>query len=425
MTMLRFYIKGLFRDRSRSLVPVIIVAIGVTLTVLLKCWVTGIFGDMIDFNAKFFTGHVKVMSQAYFDNVSQTPNDLAMIGTAALLDSLTSDYPGMEWVERIQFGGLVDAPDENGETRAQGPGGGMAVDLLSENSREIERLNLESAIIRGRVPRSPDEIILSEDFASKLEVNVGDEVTLISSTMYGAMSITNFTVSGTIKFGTAMLDRGGMIVDISGIRQALDMQDATGEILGYLSSGEYDQDQASAISAQFNKKYNDPSDEFSPVMVTLRDQNNMSGFLDLINYFGGIIVGVFVVAMSIVLWNSGLLGGLRRYGEMGLRIAIGERKGHIYRSLITESVFIGVIGSVVGTGFGLLFAQLLTRGIDFSAMMQNSTMMIQSVLKAKITTDAYYIGFLPGLIATVVGTALAGIGIYKRKTAQLFKELQA
>lgn len=423
--MLSFYLKGLFRDRSRSLMPVIVVAIGVTLVVLMQCWITGVLGDMIVFNARFATGHVKVITRAYNDNISQKPNDLAMIGTDELLETLRREYPHMEWVERIQFGGLVDSPDENGETKAQGPGGGMAMDLLSENSHEVERLNLESSLIRGNLPKTPFEVILSEQFAEKLDVGPGDNVTLISSTMYGAMSITNFTVSGTIKFGAPILDRGGMIADISGIRQALDMQDATGEILGYLPSGEYDDLEAASIAGTFNEKYSDTEDEFSPVMLSLREQNTMTMYLDLIDYFKSIIIGIFLVAMSIVLWNSGLLGGLRRYGEMGLRIAIGEEKNHIYRSLITESVFIGLAGSLVGTLFGLLLASLLTKGIDITSMTQNSTMMMQSVMKAKITTDAYYIGFIPGLIATVLGTALAGIGIYKRKTAQLFKELQA
>ena len=72
-----------------------------------------------------------------------------MMGTEELLEELSSDYPDMEWVERIQFGGLVDSPDENGETKAQGPGGGMAIDLLSPDSKEIERLNLEKSIVRG------------------------------------------------------------------------------------------------------------------------------------------------------------------------------------------------------------------------------------------------------------------------------------
>ena len=423
--MLRFYIKGLFRDRSRSLMPILVVATGVTLVVLMHCWVTGVLGDMIVFNANYATGHVKVMSTAYSENVAQTPNDLALLGTEELLQNLAADYPGMEWVERIQFGGLVDAPDANGETKAQGPGGGMAVDLLSPDSKEAERLNLEKSMVRGRLIQNQEEIILSDEFATKLDVEPGSQVTLISTTMYGAMSITNFTVCGTIKFGATALDRGGIVADISSIRMALDMQDATGEILGYLPEGEYDDLQAASMVASFNNKYGDPEDEFSPVMQSLRDQGTMTMMLDIMDYFKSLIIGIFLIAMAIVLWNSGLLGGLRRYGEMGLRIAIGEEKRHIYRSLITESVFIGIAGSVVGTAFGLFFASLLSKGIDIGGMMGNSSMMMQSVMRAHITQEAYYIGFIPGIFATAMGTALAGIGIFKRKTAQLFKELQA
>ncbi|RPI45245.1 MAG: FtsX-like permease family protein, partial [Bacteroidetes bacterium] len=363
-TMFRFYIKGLIRDRSRSLLPVLVVAIGVTLCVLVQAWITGVLGDMIVFNARFATGHVKVMSRAYNENRDQMPIDLSMVGTENLIIDLRQEYPGLEWVERIRFGGLVDVPDENGETREQGPGAGMAVDLVSENSREAERLNLEKSLIRGSLPESSHELLLSDQFASKLEVEPGDEITLITSTMYGAMSIANFRVSGTVRFGAAALDRAGIVADISGIRQALDMTDATSEILGYLTGGDYDNEQAMAIATGFNEKYTGSDDEFSPVMVTLRDQSNMAGFLDLIDYFKFIIVTIFIVAMSIVLWNSGLLGGLRRYGEMGLRMAIGEEKGHIYRSLVTESVLIGLAGSALGTLAGLIFAALLSRGID-------------------------------------------------------------
>jgi putative ABC transport system permease protein len=423
--MLRFYIKGLFRDRSRSLMPMLVVAIGVTLVVLVQCWVMGIFGDMIVFNAKFATGHVKVMSRAYSENIDQTPNDLALLGTDTILQELHAEFPGMEWVQRIKFAGLVDVPDENGETRIQGPGAGMAVDLLTPGSKEADRLNLSKSLVRGRLIQSPDEILLSDEFATKLEVEPGDQVTLITSTMYGAMSITNFTVCGTVKFGSVALDRGGIVADISGIRDALDMQDATGEILGYFPNGEYNDEKATAMATAFNAKYSHANDEFSPIMLSLREQGTMTMMMTIIDYFQTLIIGIFMVAMAVVLWNSGLLGGLRRYGEMGLRIAIGEEKRHIYGSLITESVFIGLAGSVIGTAFGLLFAGLLTRGIDISGMMGNSSMMMQGVMRAKITPDAYYIGFIPGILATTFGTALAGIGIFKRRTAQLFKELQA
>lgn len=423
--MIRFFIKGLIRDRQRSLLPIIVVTLGVMLAVVMQAWITGIMGDMVDFNAKFSTGHVKIMSRAYEENVDQKPNDLALLDTDEFLKELQSKYLDMTWVERISFGGLMDAPDENGETREQGPASGMALDLLSAGTGELERLNLQNILVRGSLPQSPFEVILSEEFANNLDVDPGDEVTLITSTMYGAMSITNFTVAGTINFGVGALDRGGVIADISGIRQALDMQNATGEILGYFKDGTYDDEKAIALSNDFNTAYVSDADMFAPVMVPLRDQNNLTGMLDIIGYMQGIIVTIFLLAMAVVLWNAGLLGGLRRYGEMGLRLAIGENKGHIYRSLISESLVIGIVGSVTGTLVGLFLASLLEQGLDFSAMMQGSNMMMSGVYRAQITPECYYIGFIPGVLATFLGTALAGLGIYKRQTAQLFKELQA
>ncbi|MFA5817563.1 MAG: hypothetical protein WC865_18330, partial [Bacteroidales bacterium] len=85
--MIRFIFKGLLRDRQRSLLPVIVVVTGVILTVFLHCWMTGILGDLIDFNAKFSTGHVKVMTKAYAERVEQTPNDLALIQTGKLTET--------------------------------------------------------------------------------------------------------------------------------------------------------------------------------------------------------------------------------------------------------------------------------------------------------------------------------------------------
>ncbi|RLD73906.1 MAG: hypothetical protein DRJ10_17335, partial [Bacteroidetes bacterium] len=89
------------------------------------------------------------------------------------------------------------------------------------------------------------------------------------------------------------------------------------------------------------------------------------------------------------------------------------------------AILIGIIGSVVGTILGLGMSYYLQEvGIDFSEITKNINMMIPPVYKAAIFPQLFYIGFIPGLIAMVLGNALAGFAIYKRKTAQLFKELE-
>ena len=423
--MIRFLLKGLIRDKNRSRLPILVVAIGVMFTVFLYCYLTGVLGDMINFNAKYSTGHVKIVTQSYKENMDIMPLDLALTGSEELLAKVKDRYPETDWVERIQFGGLIDVPNENGETKEQGTAVGLALDLLSPNSSEPERMQLSKALVRGKLPDTPGEILLSDEFATKLGVNPGAGITFIGSTMYGGMTIYNFTMSGTVKFGISMLDRGAMITDIQDARLALDMQDACSEILGFNSVDYYDDELANRMSEEFNREMGG-NGEFDPVMMSLRDSSVMSTYLDLVNFASFIISFVFILALSIILWNTGLIGGIRRYGEVGLRLAVGETKGHIYRSMITEALSVGLVGSVIGTIVGLAFSYWLqVKGIDISHMLEDSTMIMPGVFRSRITPEAYYIGFIPGLLSTAFGTMLAGIGIYRRQTANLFKELQA
>ncbi len=424
--MIRFLLKGLFRDRHRSTLPLMVIAIGVFLTVLLHTWVTGAFGDMIDTNAKYSTGHVKIMTRAYAENIDQKPNDLAYIGSAELAEHLNATYSEMEWIHRIHFGGLLDIPDENGETREQGPAIGMAVDLLSKDSKELDRLNIRESLVRGHLPEKSGEILISDQMATKLGIEPGQEITCMSSTMYGSMAISNHIVAGTMEFGIAVMDRGAMIWDLEDARMALDMQDASGEILGYFKDNEFEEERVNLIADDFNVMYESSDDEFAPVMLTILQQNDLGQMYALANSMSGILIFVFIIIMSIVLWNSGLIGGLRRYGEVGVRLAIGEDKGHVYRSMIWESFLIGIGGSIIGTTLALAIAYWIQAvGFDFSGSMKNSTMMIQSTFYTRVTPAAYIIGFVPGLFSNVLGTMLSGFGIYKRQTASLFKELEA
>ncbi|MBN1186264.1 MAG: FtsX-like permease family protein [Bacteroidales bacterium] len=426
--MIRFLLKGLLRDKSRSLLPLLVVIIGVMMAVFMRGYINGIMVDMIEQTARFNTGHVKIMTKAYAENMDQVPNDLAIMEVSYLEEELEQTFPDMEWATRIKFGGLIDVPDESGETKGQGPTMGIGLDLLSENSREIERLGLKKAMVRGQMPRGAGDILISEEFSQKLGVNPGEDVTLISSTMYGGMAIYNFRVSGTVRFGNTAMDKGTVIADIIDVQNALDMYDAAGETIGFFHDGYYNHELAKKMVKEFDEKFSDEEDEYAPVMMPLKDQEGLAIYVDLTKSMGAIVTFIFMVAMSLVLWNAGLLGGLRRYGEIGIRIAIGEGKGHVYRSMISESVMIGIIGTIIGTAFGLgLSWWLQTKGLDISEFTKNATtgIMMPNIVRARITPPDFYIGFIPGVLSTVAGTMLSGVGIYKRKTAQLFKELEA
>lgn len=423
--MIRFLFKGLLRDRSRSLFPIMTVTAGVLITVLGHTWFKGALGGMVQTSANFQTGYVKIMSRAYAKLADEIPNDLALVGVDSLQEKLNQSYPGWQFTPRIRFGGLVDIPDKNGETRSQGPVMGLAVDLLNPKSGEMSRLNIRESLVRGHLPENPDEILMADELAQKLEVEPGEVATLISSTMTGSMAFYNFTIAGTVNFGIQAMDKGSILADLQGVQRALDMEDAAGEIVGYKNDENYRDELAQSLTNEFNAQFASSQDEYAPTMITLADQNGMRFMLDVSDNFGTILVSIFILVMSLVLWNSGLMGSLRRYGEIGVRLAIGESRGHIYRSLIMESVMVGIMGSIIGTVIGLALSfWIQMHGINIGSMMKGSSIMMDNVLRTQVTLGAYYIGFIPGVMATLIGTAFAGIGIYKRQTASLFKELE-
>jgi putative ABC transport system permease protein len=423
--MIRFLCLGLWRDRSRSLFPLLTVVFGVTLTVFMFSWISGVKDNFLRTGARLGSGHLAIRSRAYAAEADQLPNDLALTGVGELLENLRRNFPDLQWTPRIRFAGLLDIPDEKGETRAQGPVGSLAVDLFSAASPERGILDLQPALVSGSLPRSKGEILVSNDFAARLGVAPGNTATLIVSTMYGGMATANFTIVGTFRFGAPAMDRGMMIVDIADARAALDMDDAAGEIVGFFRSGFYEQQTAEREAGRFNALYASSPDPFAPQMDTLLTLSGMSQMLGWMNIMLGAIVAIFLATMFIVLWNTGLMGNIRRYGEVGIRLALGETKGQVYRSMIGEAAVVGFIGSLIGTALGLTLGYYgQNHGIELAAMMRNASMLMTTRFNTRVTGTAFYIGFIPGLAATVLGAATAGRAIYKRQTSRLLKELE-
>ena len=428
--MMYFLTKGLLRDRSRTLFPVIIITITVAIVIFAIGFMKGSMNSVFQSTAVIISGHEKVVTRAYKEESQMLPNDLALLDVDEIIRNLDKEYPDHFWSPRITFGGLLDMPDKNGETRDQGPVYALGIDLLNTGSRIIEIWELDKNLVYGRLPKTFNEALIGQKLADKLNITVGDTATYIGTTMHNAFTTYNFTIVGTFDLRRGQADSQMMVVDISGARKALDMENAASEILGFTHSLFYDDDKAVSLRSNYNENHSSSSDIFSPVMMALRDSSQQMGdMVEFIDAFLIIIGTIFLVIVMVVLWNMGLMNGLRRYGEIGLRLAMGESKGAVYRSMIVEAIIIGLTGTMIGTGLGLSIVYYVQQhGIDYSevvATMSTASMVMPNVFYAKITPDLYYIGFIPGLIATVLGTMLAGIAIYKREMAQLFKELES
>ncbi len=426
--MIKFLIKGLLRDRSRSLFPVLVITLTVAMVVFAIGFMRGTMNGLFLDTAVILTGHEKITTRAYNEESQLMPNDLALLDTDQLTHDLNQEYLDFFWTPRITFAGLLDVPDENGETKSQGPVIALGIDFFSDGSRQVEIWELERHLVSGKLPENTDDVLISSKLADQLSITVGESVTFIGSTMDNAFTTYNFNVSGTFNLRKGQTDKQMMLVDLSGARRALDMDNGASAILGFTHSLYYYDEAAVTLRTNFNNTKSDSMDIFSPFMLALRDGNQMGTMVDVSGAMLAIMGGIFLMVVMVVLWNMGLMNGLRRYGEVGLRLAMGESKGQVYRSMISEAVIIGLSGTVIGTGIGLALTYYVQEnGIDYTKGMEalsNSSMIMPNIFYAQVTPDLFYIGFIPGVLATVLGTMLAGLAIYKREMAQLFKELE-
>ncbi len=205
--MIRWLIKGMLRDRTRSLFPFIVVTVGVALVIVLVGFMDGVIMGMMDSTAHLDTGHLRVVNKPFYDEEHLNPMDRALGSQKVTGDWLRANSdPEIVWSPRIRWGAIMDVPDERGETRSQTPVMGIALDLLSQDSLELKRLNLAESLTRGRLPNKRGEILVGYQLAQTLALELNRPVTLIGQTFDGGMATDNFTVVGFVRFGIFAMD---------------------------------------------------------------------------------------------------------------------------------------------------------------------------------------------------------------------------
>ena len=426
--MFHFLFKGLIRDKSRSFFPVIIITLVVAIIIFFSGFLNGLYNSLFFNTALINSGHIKIVSHAYNEEYQLLPNDLALLGIDEVKDKLDSLYIDYLWTPRITFAGLLDVPNDIGETLLQSPVIALGIDFLSNDSRQQDIWRLEDKIIEGEMLKNSNEILISQKLSNRLKIYPSSRVTFIGSTMHGGFTMYNYIVKGIFDLNMGPIDKDMMIVDLKGARMALDMDNAASEILGYNKSLFFNDKETVMMRNEYNIIYSDTTDIYRPMMLALRDSNQMDSLIDFSNAIMGIILIVFLVVVTLVLWNMGIMSGLRRYGEIGMRLAIGETKGHVFKSMIIESFIIGLSGSFLGTIIGISITTYFQNiGIDYSKAidsLSSSNFAMPNIFYPQVTSELFYIGFFPGILATVFGTMLAGRAIYKREMSQLFKELE-
>lgn len=199
----------------------------------------------------------------------------------------------------------------------------------------------------GQYVLSRNSVVVGSRVVKDLgDIHVGDSLKLKITDKRGEDQIRRFIVTGIVTSpGGQGLD-SEVIMHIDALRDMLDRDGETGEILVKLN----DPKKASEVKNYFLRTF--PNDDFKAETIEESAEAALSGFrsgiamINMIGYFGMMSSAFAVVTIQMMLVSS-------KTREVGVMRAIGAKRKDILIIFIVQGMMIGALGAGLGTAMGL------------------------------------------------------------------------
>ena len=205
--------------------------------------------------------------------------------------------------------------------------------------------------VEGSAPKTDDEVALDKSTADKYDFHAGDKVTVT-----GATPAKQYTVSGVAKIGDSNNLAGARMVEMTlPESQRVTGHDGYDDISVAAAGGTSPEELKAAIARalgpefavrtgkeQVDKTVGDFADAFAPIRTSLL-----------------VFAGVSLLVGGFLIFNTFNITVAQRTREIGLLRTIGASRAQVLRSVLSESLAIGLVASVIGLFVGLLVAVAL------------------------------------------------------------------
>jgi putative ABC transport system permease protein len=258
-----------------------------------------------------------------------------------------------------------------------GPTTGAPTIATNWNVTERSPVKLTS----GRAPSGPGEALLDKDTADKKKVDIGDTLTVLAqpgSFKVEVVGIATFTTTNpgaalvfldTPTAQTKLLGRPGVATSIS-----VDAADTVG-------GATLKQRIAAELGDAYDLRTADEQAESAAAQL--------GGFLDVIKWvmlgFAGVavLVGIFLIVNTFSMLIA------QRTRELGLLRALGADRRQVRRSVLTEAVLLGLVGSTLGLAAGIGLAAGL---IELMGLLGMNLSAAEMVVGVATPVSAYAVG---------------------------------
>lgn len=214
------------------------------------------------------------------------------------------------------------------------------------SSMEEKASTLTKTLARGEFldDKDKNELLIGPALAEVIKVDVGDTVLIY----YMDKPPIEFNIKGIVSTGTWDFDRFAILAPYDTVKQLVEKQDATNILIRLENPDD-------------SLKYKSLIQKETTLPNVKTWQELSAGMAGMIETFGAIslltsAISIFVaaIAISLIIYTT----VKNKIREIGVIKAIGGRPSIILKIYLTEALFIGVVGTSLGTIFGLLLINI-------------------------------------------------------------------
>jgi putative ABC transport system permease protein len=362
-------IKNIFRNKSRSLLAVFGIAIGVAAVVGL-----GLVTDNLSASTqKALTAGAADFSVIYGTNSGSGGSEGGggpsggMGGQQLINESKVSEIQQISGVGNatgvlrtnidLSDNSTNSSSSSNSTSESAGPQGNFRMNMYSVIGIDSSDLSMDDIVItNGTTYSNGNEVIIGKTAAQRLNKSIGDTLNISNQT---------FKIVGTYETGNFQDDQG-VVMSLSKLQN---LTGDTGEVSLILVKAA-DGASATDLADTIEQKY---PNELS-TSTSLSGMDRMNSGLDVINSGSWAVSLLAVIVGGIVVVVTMMKAVSERTREIGVLRAIGWTRQRIMTMILGESLVLSVIAILVGLVVGIgvveiISATNLMRGIEpaFSA----------------------------------------------------------
>lgn len=338
-----FVLRNIFRQRLRSAATLAAITLGVAGLILAGGFVQDIFVQLGEALIHSQTGHLQISRQGYREGGIRAPERYLIEQPEQLQQEILAQ-PGTEMVlARLAFAGMIN----NGKRDLGIIGEGVEPSseaVLGSFLRYIEGRPLADSDVDG--------IVLGQGVARSLGLKAGDRANLIISLPQGAVNTLDFEVVGIFQSFSKEFDARAVRIPLAAARSLMDTQSA--HLMVVLLSRTEDTERAQASLLE----------KLGPHGYEIASWHELSDFydktLELYDRQFGVLRLIILLMVLLSVVNSVNMTIFERTREFGTMLALGDRPGQVFRLILAESALIGLIGALLGIGFGCVCAWLIS-----------------------------------------------------------------